>query len=42
MKAFIVGTAAAVLIAVGAAVALEQLGMSSENVYSTGSVRLGE
>ncbi|WP_455372173.1 hypothetical protein [Limibacillus halophilus] len=42
MKAFIAGTAAAVLIAVAAAFALQELGMTSEHVYSTDSVRLGE
>ena len=40
MKAFIAGCLAAILIAVGAAVALNQLGHSSANVYSTSSVRL--
>ena len=42
MKAFIAGTAAAVLIAVAAAFVLDELGMSSQNVYSTDSVRLGD
>ena len=42
MKAFVVGTLAAVVLAVGAAVVLDSLGMSSEAVYSTENVRLGE
>jgi len=42
MKAFVAGTLAAVIIAVGAAFALDSLGLSSEAVYSTDSVRLGE
>jgi hypothetical protein len=40
MKAFIAGCAAAVVIAVGAYFALESLGLSSSQVYSTENVRL--
>ncbi len=40
MKAFIAACLAAILIAVGAAVALDQLGHSSANVYATSNVRL--
>ncbi|MDH3474976.1 MAG: hypothetical protein OEM59_14940 [Rhodospirillales bacterium] len=40
MKAFLLGCAAAVVIAVVAGVALDQLGYSSESVYSTSNVRL--
>lgn len=42
MKAFIAGCVGIVLIGVVAAFALEQLGMSSEGVYSTPNVRLGD
>lgn len=42
MKAFVAGTLAAVIIAVGAAIALDSLGLSSEAVYSTDNVRLGQ
>lgn len=42
MKAFVAGTLAAVIIAVGAAIALDNLGLSSEAVYSTDNVRLGQ
>ena len=40
MKSILLGTAIAIVLAIGAAVALEQLGMSSQQVYSTGNVRL--
>ena len=40
MKAFIIGLAATIVVAVAAAIILEQLGMSSASVYSTNSVRL--
>lgn len=40
MKAFIAGCAAALVIAVVAAVVLDQLGYGSAEVYSTGNVRL--
>ncbi|MFQ5466521.1 MAG: hypothetical protein ACE5DS_00130 [Kiloniellaceae bacterium] len=39
MKAFIVGTLAAIAIAVIAGVALNSLGLSTADVYSTASVR---
>lgn len=42
MKAFVVGTLAAVVIAVGAAFALESLGMSSQATFSGENVRLGD
>ena len=42
MKAFLAGCIGIVLISVVAVVALEQLGMTSENVFSTPNVRLGE
>lgn len=40
MKAFIAGCAAAVVIAVIAAVALNMLGYNSAEIYSTANVRL--
>ena len=40
MKAFLAGCAAAVVLAVVAAIALNQLGFSAAEVYSTGNVRL--
>ena len=42
MKAFIAGTAAAVLIAVVAGVALDVTGISSADKFSTDSVRLSD
>ncbi len=42
MKAFIAGTAAAILIAIVAGVALDITGPSSADKYSTGSVRLSD
>ena len=40
MKAFIAGCLAAIVIAVVAAVILDQVGLSSESAYSTSNVRL--
>lgn len=40
MKAFLASCAAAIVIAVLAGVILNQLGMDSADVYSTGNVRL--
>ncbi len=40
MKAFLAGCAAALVIAVAAHFALDSLGLTSADVYSTGSVRL--
>lgn len=40
MKAFLLSCAVAVIIAVVAGVALDRLGYSSANVYSTSNVRL--
>lgn len=40
MKAFVAGCAAAVVLAIVAAVVLNQLGYSSAEVYSTSNVRL--
>ena len=42
MKAFIAACIVVVCVSVVAAFALDSLGMSSSNVYSTDSVRLGE
>lgn len=42
MKAFIAGTVVAILLAIGTAFILDSLHLSSQNVYSTDSVRLGE
>lgn len=42
MKAFVAGCVAAVLIAVVSAVILNQFGFGSDEVYSTGNVRLPE
>jgi len=39
VKAFIAGTLAAIVIAVVAAVALDSLGLSSANTYTTANVR---
>jgi ABC-type uncharacterized transport system permease subunit len=40
MKAFIASCVAAIAVAVVAAVVMQQLGMSSADVYSTSNVRL--
>lgn len=40
MKAFLAGCAAAVVIAVAAHFALQALGLTAADVYSTGNVRL--
>ncbi|MFQ5773281.1 MAG: hypothetical protein ACE5GS_02075 [Kiloniellaceae bacterium] len=40
MKAFIAGTAAAIVIAIAAAVALNSLGLTTAETYSTANVRL--
>ncbi len=40
MKAFIAGCLAAIVIAVVAAVVLDQIGLSSESAYSTSNARL--
>jgi hypothetical protein len=40
MKAFIAGCAAAIVLAVVAAVALNMLGYGAAEVYATGNVRL--
>ena len=42
MKAFIAGTAAAILIAVVAGVVLDVTGSTSADKFSTGSVRLSD
>ena len=42
MKAFIAACVVVVCVSVVAAFALDSLGMSSSNVYSTDNVRLGE
>ncbi|SMF23959.1 hypothetical protein SAMN06265365_108124 [Tistlia consotensis] len=42
MRAFLAGVCAAVLIAVGSYFVLESLGMSSQAVYSSPNVRLGD
>ena len=42
MKAFLAGCIGIVMISLVAAFALEQLGMSAENTFSTPNVRLGE
>ncbi len=40
MKVFLTAVVAAIVIAVAAAYGLDALGLSSANVYSSGSVRL--
>lgn len=40
MKAFLASCVAAVVLAIVSAVALDQLGMSSQQTYSTSNVRL--
>ncbi len=40
MKAFVAGCLAAIVIAVAAAVVLDQIGLSSESAYSTSNARL--
>lgn len=42
MRAFVIGVAAMIVIAVGSAVTLETVATSSGQKYSTDSVRLGD
>jgi hypothetical protein len=42
VKAFLAGTAVAVLLAIGTAFVLDSLHLSSKAVYTTDNVRLGE
>ena len=40
MKAFVAGVVASIVLAVGAALVLDSVGMTSQSVFSSGSVRI--